>query len=86
MDLPSIEDRLDNMAIVAALERALDALSERFGVLQRGLEAETRSLKRERQPFSCWQIASSTYSANKTDLHSSVFLFTSKNETQNARF
>ena len=53
MDLPFVEDRLENMeTIVAALERAVDVLSERFEVLQRvvkGLEANIRSLERERQ-------------------------------------
>ena len=53
MDLPFVEDRLDNMAtVVAALQRTIDTLSERFEVLltlARGLEASVRSLERERR-------------------------------------
>ena len=34
MDLPFVEDRLDNMeTVVAALQRTIDTLSERFEVL-----------------------------------------------------
>ena len=53
MDLPFVEDRLDNMeTVVAALQRTIDTLSERFEVLltlARGLEASIRSLERERR-------------------------------------
>ena len=53
MDMPFVEDRLDNMeTVVAALERALDEFHERFEVLQRlirRLEADIRSLEKERQ-------------------------------------
>ena len=53
MDLPFVEDRLDNMeTVVAALQRTIDTLSERFEVLltlARGLEASLRSLERERR-------------------------------------
>ena len=53
MDLPFVEDRLDNMeTIVAALERAFDEFHERFEGLQRlvrRLEVDIRSLERERQ-------------------------------------
>ena len=53
MDLPLVEDRLDNMeTVVAALQRTIDTLSERFEVLltlARGLEASIRSLERERR-------------------------------------
>ena len=53
MDLPFVEDRLDNMeTVVASLQRTIDTLSERFEVLltlARGLEASIRSLERERR-------------------------------------
>ena len=53
MDLPFVEDRLENMeTVVAALKRALDEFYERFETLQRltrRLEADMRSLERERQ-------------------------------------
>ena len=53
MDLPFVEDRLDNMeTVVAALGREFDALAQRLEELQRQirrLEAAVRSLERERR-------------------------------------
>ena len=69
MDLPFVEDRLENMeTVVAALERALDEFYERFETLHRlvrRLEADMRSLERERQtrshlPFGDYHQAGDT--------------------------
>ena len=53
MDLPFVEDRLDNMeTVVAALGREFDALAQRLEELQRQirrLEAAVCSLERERR-------------------------------------
>ena len=56
MDLPFVEDRLDNMeTVVASLQRTIDTLSERFEVLltlARGLEASNLLTSRSvRGPF-----------------------------------
>ena len=53
MDLPFVEDRIDNMeTVVAALGREFDALAQRLEDLQRQirhLEAAVCSLERERR-------------------------------------
>ena len=64
MDMPFVEDRLDNLErVAAALERAVDGLFARleaFRILAGALEASARSLERERRVISELNVRIST--------------------------